>query len=86
MACGIWFGGHNSKVLIPKNGLRFFSYGVLIVFVLVIKNRKGNLLHIADRIKQQLLKEHRLWKFEIIVLNEELARRENLIISEEHAQ
>ena len=85
LACGIWFGGHNSIVKVPKNGMNFFRYGVQIVFVLVIKNRKGNLLHIADRIKQQLMKEHRLWKFEILVLNEELAKKENLIISEDHA-
>ena len=43
LACGIWFGGHNRKVEIPKNGIRFFSYGVQIVFVSIAK-----LMYLAD--------------------------------------
>jgi hypothetical protein len=82
LACGIWFGGHNSKVEIPKNGTSFFGYGVQIVFILVVKNRTGDLLHIADRIKKQLPKEHRLWKFEVLVLNESKASEERLIVLE----
>ena len=82
LACGIWFGGHNHKVEVPKNGGNFFRYGVQIIFVLVIKKRKGNLLYIADRIKQQLSKEHRLWKFEILVLNEVNAHKEKLVVLE----
>ena len=57
LACGIWFGGHNQKIAMPKNCMDFFRYGVQIVFILVIKYRKGDLLHIADSIKKQLLKE-----------------------------
>ena len=80
LACGIWFGGHNKKVKIPKNGKDFFRYGVQIVFVLVIKKRDGKLTDIADIIKQQLLQEHRLWKFEVLVLNENQAYRKGLVV------
>jgi len=82
LACGIWFGGHNSKVEVPENGASFFRYGIQIVFVLVIKNRKGDLLHIADRIKKRLLREHRLWRFDVLVLNESDAFNERLVVLE----
>ena len=82
LACGIWFGGHNQYVKVPENSADFFRYGVQIVFVLVIKNRKGQLLHIADRIKQHLSKEHKLWRFEVLVLNESDAQREKLVVVE----
>jgi len=50
---------------------------------LVIKNRKGRLDYIADRIKQQLLKERRLWEFEVLVLNENEAHKKRLVVLEE---
>jgi len=82
LACGIWFGEHNNKVEVPENGANFFRYGEQIVFVLVIKNRKGNLIYIADMIKRQLQKEYRLWRFEVLVLNEDDARKKQLVVCE----
>jgi len=83
LTCGIWFGEHNRNVTVPENCTNFLRYGEQIVFVLVIKNRKGNLVYIADMIKQLLLKEHRLWRFEIVVLNEDDAFEKKLVIHEE---
>ena len=81
LACGIWFGAHNNDVIVPKNGVNFFRYGIQIVFLLVIKNRIG-LLYIANRIKTHLMKEYRLWKFEVLVMNEDDACTKNLVIKE----
>jgi len=83
LACGIWFGEHNQEVEMPKNAENFFKFGEQIVFVLVIKNRKGNLIYIADKIKQLLSREHRLWRFEVLVLNENDAQRKKLVIQED---
>ena len=83
LTCGIWFGEYNRQVEVPKNGINFLQYGVRIIFVLVIKNRKGDLQYIADMIRTQLKKEYRLWKFKILVMNEHNAKKMKLIVSEE---
>ena len=80
LACGIWLRGHNSRTKLPANYANFFRKGVQIVFILVIKRRRVDLLHIADAIKTRLLKEHKLWNFSVLVLNEELARNKNLVV------
>jgi hypothetical protein len=82
LACGIWFGGHNKEVEVPKNVRDFFKYGVQIVFILVIKNREKDLLTIAEKIKKHLLKERRLWKFEVLAMNEKKACEKKLVIME----
>ena len=79
LTCGIWFGKHNSEVIAPDNRELFFSYGTQIVFILVIKSRIGDLPHIEDMIKKQLLRERMLWGFDVLALNEEDARKVNLI-------
>jgi len=83
LVCGIWLRGDNGKTKLPDNYANFFEKGVEIVFILVIKRRGVNLLHIADAIKANLLKEHKLWNFSILVLNEELARNKDLIVKNE---
>ena len=83
LTCGIWFGRHNGNVAVPANSSYFFSYGIQIVFVLVIKNRKGNLVRIAEEIKRKISREHKLWRFDVLVLNEDDARTHNLVVLEE---
>ena len=83
LACGIWLGGHKVKTKLPDNYANFFGKGVQIVFILVIKRREGDLLHIADAIKTRLLKEHKLWNFSVLALNEELARNKDLVVKSE---
>jgi len=84
LACGIWLGGHSGKVKVPSNYANFFGRGVKVVFVLVIKRRKDDfdLLYIADAIKEELLREQRIWNFSVLVLNEARARDNNLIVNE----
>jgi hypothetical protein len=79
---GIWFGGHNSKVEAPRNRDSFFTYGKQIVFVLVVKNRIGKLPSIAEKIKQTLRREHKLLGFNVLVMNEALAVKTNLLVKE----
>ena len=56
--------------------------GMKIIFLLVVKNSdKKDLLTVADAIYKKLLKESRLWKFDVKVLNEELAQKENLVLA-----
>jgi len=82
LTCGIWFGEHNRKVDVPRNCNSFLSYGTQIKFILVIKNRRGKLASIAERIKREILREYKLWGFKVIVMNEELAIKDNLVIGE----
>jgi len=82
LACGIWFGEHNSKVAVPQNGRSFFEYGTQVTFVLVIKNRRGKMTAIAEKIKREILREYRLWGFKIVVMSEEIAIRDNLVVGE----
>jgi len=84
MACSMWLGGHNDKAKLPDNYANFFGRGIKIVFILVIKKHKYDLdlLYIADAIKEELLKEQRIWNFSVLALNEARARENNLIIDE----
>ena len=83
LACGIWFGQHVSKVEMHGNGDRFFKYGNRVIFALMLKNRKGKLTAIAEYIKQKFPKAVRmLWEFDVVVLNEEMAIDENIIVAE----
>lgn len=66
----------------PANFKQFRNSGKQISFVLVVKNsEKKDLLTVAEAIKCKLRKEHRLWKFDVKVLNEELAIKENLVLT-----
>ena len=80
LICGIWFGEHNWKVEAPTNKDSFFTYGKQIVFVLVVKNRIGKLPSIAEKIKQTLRREHKLLGFNVLVMNEDLAVKTNLLV------
>ena len=80
IVCGIWHGGRRDKVSLPVKFSAFRENGSRIVFVLVIKNcDKEDLLFAKEAILRQLLKENRLWQFEVLVLNEELAQKKNLV-------
>jgi hypothetical protein len=79
LTCGIWFGEHNSKVNTPKNRELFFVYGTKIIFVLIIKNRKGDLTGIKEIIRKYLKSERKLLGFEVLVLNENNAKENGLI-------
>ena len=79
--CGVWHGGRKGKVPLPTGFSRFRDDGRKIIFLLVVKNGdKKELLTVADSIYRKLLKENRLWKFEVKVLNEGLAIKENLVL------
>lgn len=81
IVCGIWHGGRKDKEHLPATFAQFRENGKKIVFVLVVKNSdKKGLLTIADAISKQLLKEKRLWRFDVKVLTEELAKKENLVL------
>ena len=83
IVCGAWHGGKKNTVKLPDNFTQFRENGKKIVFILVVKNSgKEELLTVADAISRQLLKEIRLWKFEVKVFNEELAKKENLILGD----
>ncbi|MCL2361200.1 MAG: hypothetical protein FWC73_05245 [Defluviitaleaceae bacterium] len=82
--CGIWHGGRKGKTQLPANFAQFYESGKKIVFALVVKNsEKRELLTVADAIYRKLLKERRLWKFDVKVLNEELSQKENLVLAED---
>ena len=84
IVCGIWHGGRKGKVPLPVNFDRFRENGNKIVFVLVVKNSdKKDLLAVAESISKKLLKEIRLWRFDVKVLNEELAQKESFVLIDE---
>jgi len=81
LACGIWFGSHDGRVELPHSYMRFFERGRLVTFVLVIKHRKEDMLYIADTLKNRhLLKERRLFGFDVKVYNELQAMQACLVI------
>ena len=83
LALGIWFDGHKNKVKPPNNFAHFFEKGQQVVLVLVIKHRKHDLKFIEDTLKTKyLLKEYKLWRFKVRVINERLAIKEGLVIGE----
>ena len=48
----------------------------------MIKNiDKKKLLPVKEAILRKLLKEHRLWRFDITVLDEDLAKKEALVLA-----
>ena len=80
LACGIWFGGHSKRVETPLNAASFFTYGTQVVFVLVIKNRRGKLSGIKEKINLALKRERRLLGFEVRVVSEEIAVEAKLVV------
>jgi hypothetical protein len=86
LAIGIWFGSHNPSVDAPLNKESFFAYGKQVIFVLVIKNRKGKFTAIEERIKREIHREYKLMGFKVRVLNEELATKARLIAGENGAE
>jgi hypothetical protein len=83
LTCGIWFGQNNSKAEMPNNRDRFFKYGNKVIFALIIKNSKVKLTAIAEYIKQKFPKNVRaLWSFSVVVLNEEMAAEEKIMVLE----
>ena len=84
IVCGIWHGGRKDEEALPPNFKEFMQNGKKIVFVLIVKNcDKSDLLPAQEAIYKKLQREHALWKFEVKVLNEELAKKENLVLEEE---
>ena len=81
LICGAWHGGRRDSVPLPANFSKFYDAGKRIVFLLVVKTiNKDDLLIVKDTISRQLLKERRLWQFDVWVLDEELAVKEELIL------
>ena len=84
LICGVWHGGRKDKVPLPTNFVNFRESGKKISFILVVKNSKDrDLLTVRDAISTYLVKERRLWKFDVKVLNEKLAIKENLVLAGE---
>ena len=80
--CGVWHGGRKGKVHLPKNFDQFRENGRQIVFILVVKSGdERDLLTVKDAISKKLLKEKRLWRFDVEVLSEELAQKGNLVLA-----
>ena len=82
LTTGIWFGEHNAKAIVPHGKDSFFTFGMQIIFVLVVKNRKGRLNSIVERIRRELQREHTLMRFKVLVLREEDAVKRNLVIGD----
>jgi hypothetical protein len=83
LAWGIWFGSHDGIVELPHSYTHLFERGRTVTFVLVIKNRKEDMLYIADTLKNRhLRKERRLLGFDVKVYNELQAIVAGLVIRE----
>ena len=84
IVCAIWHGGRKESEKLPRNFIKFYESGKKIVFILVVKNGdRENLPTVGDAIRKRLLKENRLWKFEVLAINESDARKKNLIVTED---
>jgi len=84
LVCGVWHGGRKGKVSLPANFALFRESGKKIVFVLVVKNiEEANLFNIKSAILDKLRRESILWKFDLMVLSEELAMEEKLVLAED---
>ena len=80
--CGVWHGGRKNKTTLPANFAKFRENGSKIVFVLVVKNiEETNLRRVKSAILEKLRRERILWKFDLLVLNEELAIEEKLVLA-----
>jgi len=78
----IWFGKHKHTNDLPANYDNFFVKDRVFNFVLVIKERHSNdLRFIKEMIKKEIKKDIIIWKFEVYVLNEFMAKKRKLIIS-----
>ncbi len=85
IALSAWIGGLGFKDELPLNYKCFFGKSVKYVFVLVVKKRSRNkqdLFSIQEGIKKKLKKERSLWEIDVIVLNEELAKKRRLVVLE----
>ena len=81
LAWGIWFGSHDSKVELPQSYAQLFKKGRSVTFVLVIKNRKEDMLYIADTLKNKhLRRERRQLGFDVKVYNELQAIGASLVV------
>ncbi|MCL1999601.1 MAG: hypothetical protein FWG65_12640 [Turicibacter sp.] len=79
--CGIWHGGLKNTVQLPANFDKFRENGKDIVFLLVAKSLDNeSLLDVEEAIYKKLMKERKLWNFDVRVLNEEFAKRENFVL------
>jgi len=80
--CGVWHGGRKNKIKLPANFTQFRESGSKIVFVLVVKNiEETNLFNVKSAILGKLRRESILWKFDLMVLSEELAMEEKLVLA-----
>lgn len=82
LVCGVWHGGRKNKIALPANFAKFRESGSKIVFVLVVKNiEETNLRRVKSAILDKLRRERILWKFDLMVLSEELAMEEKLVLA-----
>jgi hypothetical protein len=82
LVCGVWHGGRKGKVSLPANFALFQESGRKVVFVLVVKNiEETNLFNVKSAILDKLRRESILWKFDLMVLSEELAMEEKLVLA-----
>jgi hypothetical protein len=83
LSCAVWFGKHDCGNELPTNYNEFFQKNIKFVFVLVIKKewRAKNLNIIKERLNKELKKEIAIWKFDILTLNEKLAKDYKLVIN-----
>ncbi|MCL2513652.1 MAG: hypothetical protein FWF08_07100 [Oscillospiraceae bacterium] len=84
LTLSLWFENNNyDKRELPLNYIDFINKNVEFTMVLVIKNRKADgIKRIKARITERFPKrELRLWKFDVIVMNEDFARKNNLVVS-----
>jgi len=82
LICGVWHGERKGKASLPANFALFRESGKKIVFVLVVKNiEEPNLFNVKSAILNKLRREHVLWKFDLMVLSEELAMEEKLVLT-----
>lgn len=78
IVCGI---GHTRNPELPNDFISSLGDKKNIVFVLVIKNCEITALpSVKNAILGKLRREHILWKFDLVVLNEELAKEKNLVL------
>jgi len=84
IVCGVWHGARKEKPNLPANFADFRENGKKIVFLLVVKKGDRNqLLAASEAISKRLLKESRLWNFDVKVIDEQIAQQENLVLAGE---
>jgi len=87
LVCSTWLGGHSGKINLPEGIQHFFKHSGKVVLVLVVKYcKKNELNNFEDAIKKHFRENSPIWgDFEIIALDEDMAKKENLVLELEDA-